>query len=411
MDIQDNDGLDEDNNQRLIANGYATYFGDEYSLAQEEAEDREILAEMQREGLLPAENEPDTLEGEEAGEMDVPDAGAGPYEILNECDGQLPQAEAISQSPTGSSQFVLDLNSEEMDELLASRPLNSRNTDPTAIQSLDSTDNDRVYLSDTRQQQQSKRSAFMDTLADDRNTRALSLTNMTNSQVPTETQQSSRPSDNNQNMNIGHSSRQSSVLEDLRISLEGRYGPSDLRRYDAPFNTINRPLSHMNNTASQMSVGIQQSSSRLENCSVNSQRDGLSGRDRSEAPALAINRNQSKGGATSSVLTRNSHQSTSRVTSSVLSKNSPVVQAVASARQQEKASRGTNSNASMDAIKEKMESYLKACNDKLLKKQDRSPHARFLSYLGTKMENVPQEQIEKLEQDILAVVFRYTRQN
>lgn len=127
------------------------------------------------------------------------------------------------------------------------------------------------------------------------------------------------------------------------------------------------------------------------------------------------------------ILTTNRNDSSSTVipnlaiTSSALSRDSPVVQAAVSARQNVKSTaqnrpsgKGTTSssnNTSMDAIKEKMESYLKACNDKLQNKTDRSPHARFLSYLGTKMEKVPVEKLELVEKEILSVVFRLSNED
>lgn len=63
----------------------------------------------------------------------------------------------------------------------------------------------------------------------------------------------------------------------------------------------------------------------------------------------------------------------------------------------------------IDALRQKMDSYLTACNNKVLEKpQPRSPHAPFLAYLGTKLEVVPEDRIQTLEREILDLVFKYS---
>lgn len=106
---------------------------------------------------------------------------------------------------------------------------------------------------------------------------------------------------------------------------------------------------------------------------------------------------------------RNEKASNRKTPNSALSKNSPVVPATVAAHQQQKdQSTGNGNSKSMDAIKEKMEVYLNACNDKILKKPERSPHASFLSYLSSKMDNIPKERVPALEKEILDVVFRFS---
>lgn len=123
-------------------------------------------------------------------------------------------------------------------------------------------------------------------------------------------------------------------------------------------------------------------------------------------------RQADKSQTTQPTMSVNRNQSTGKVTSSILSKSSPVVQAVSSISETNRSSgKSANNTASMDAIKAKMEAYLTACNDKLHQKTDRSPHARFLAYLGTKMENVARDKMEALEQELLSVVYRYSEKN
>ncbi|XP_037024895.1 uncharacterized protein LOC119066491 [Bradysia coprophila] len=103
---------------------------------------------------------------------------------------------------------------------------------------------------------------------------------------------------------------------------------------------------------------------------------------------------------------RNDPTANRKIPNSALSKNSPVVQATVAVRQQEKNS--SSDATSMEKIKEKMELYLNACNDKLVKKPERSPHASFLSYLGSKMDGIPKEKIPALEKEILDIVYRFS---
>lgn len=59
---------------------------------------------------------------------------------------------------------------------------------------------------------------------------------------------------------------------------------------------------------------------------------------------------------------------------------------------------------SMDAVRSKLSSCITALSTKVSEKQNRSPHAPFLAYLGTKMPNVPNENLATLEKEILKLV-------
>lgn len=54
-----------------------------------------------------------------------------------------------------------------------------------------------------------------------------------------------------------------------------------------------------------------------------------------------------------------------------------------------------------------MDNYLNQCSQKLLERPQRSPHAAFLSYLGTKLEGVPIEKMPAVEVKLLDMVFKF----
>lgn len=58
----------------------------------------------------------------------------------------------------------------------------------------------------------------------------------------------------------------------------------------------------------------------------------------------------------------------------------------------------------IEAIRHRMESCLTAITNKVTEKGQRSPHAPFLAYLGTKLPNVSKEKLPALEQEILDLV-------
>lgn len=58
----------------------------------------------------------------------------------------------------------------------------------------------------------------------------------------------------------------------------------------------------------------------------------------------------------------------------------------------------------IEAIRVRMESCLTAITNKVTEKAQRSPHAPFLAYLGTKLPNVPKEFLPSLEREILELV-------
>lgn len=58
----------------------------------------------------------------------------------------------------------------------------------------------------------------------------------------------------------------------------------------------------------------------------------------------------------------------------------------------------------IEAIRQRMESCLNAITNKATDKAQRSPHAPFLAYLGTKLPNVPAEVLPNLEREILDLV-------
>ena len=64
----------------------------------------------------------------------------------------------------------------------------------------------------------------------------------------------------------------------------------------------------------------------------------------------------------------------------------------------------TTKERRIEAIRQKMESCLTAITKKVTEKSNRSPHAPFLAYLGTKLPNVPPETLPSLEQQILQLV-------
>lgn len=63
---------------------------------------------------------------------------------------------------------------------------------------------------------------------------------------------------------------------------------------------------------------------------------------------------------------------------------------------------------SLEAIRHKMDSCLTAIANKVSDKAQRSPHAPFLAYLGTKLPNIPKEKIQDVEKEILELVDYYS---
>lgn len=63
----------------------------------------------------------------------------------------------------------------------------------------------------------------------------------------------------------------------------------------------------------------------------------------------------------------------------------------------------------IEAIRVRMESCLTAITNKVTEKGQRSPHAPFLSYLGTKLPNVPKEILPNLEREILELVDHHSK--
>lgn len=64
----------------------------------------------------------------------------------------------------------------------------------------------------------------------------------------------------------------------------------------------------------------------------------------------------------------------------------------------------TSKEKSLEAIRQKMDSCLSAIANKVTDRPQRSPHAPFLAYLGTKLPNVPKEKIAAVEQELLEIV-------
>lgn len=64
----------------------------------------------------------------------------------------------------------------------------------------------------------------------------------------------------------------------------------------------------------------------------------------------------------------------------------------------------TSNEKSIEIIRHKMDSCLTALQNKITDKTQRSPHAPFLAYLGTKLVNVPKEILSNVEEEILDVV-------
>lgn len=64
----------------------------------------------------------------------------------------------------------------------------------------------------------------------------------------------------------------------------------------------------------------------------------------------------------------------------------------------------TSKEKSIDAIRQKMDSCLSAMANKITEKTQRSPHAPFLAYLGTKLSDVPKQILPNLEREILELV-------
>lgn len=64
-----------------------------------------------------------------------------------------------------------------------------------------------------------------------------------------------------------------------------------------------------------------------------------------------------------------------------------------------------------DILRKKMDSYLNQCSQKLSENPQRSPHASFLAYLGTKLESVAKEKIQEVEVRLLNVVLEFIEEN
>lgn len=62
----------------------------------------------------------------------------------------------------------------------------------------------------------------------------------------------------------------------------------------------------------------------------------------------------------------------------------------------------------IEAIRQRMESCLSAITNKVTEKSERSPHAPFLAYLGTKLSLVPPELLPNLEREILEMVNHHS---
>lgn len=67
------------------------------------------------------------------------------------------------------------------------------------------------------------------------------------------------------------------------------------------------------------------------------------------------------------------------------------------------------SNGQDDLLRRKLESCISSLSTKISEKHQRSPHAPFLAYLGTKLPNVPIEELPRLEKRILDLVDSFTR--
>lgn len=107
---------------------------------------------------------------------------------------------------------------------------------------------------------------------------------------------------------------------------------------------------------------------------------------------LSSNKNTTKNGMRPSVLTPNQ---TVPVSTSLTHKSAPPCTVTTAPTSKEK---------SLDAIRQKMDSCLSAIANKVTDKPQRSPHAPFLAYLGTKLPNVPKEKIAHVEQELLEIV-------
>lgn len=65
----------------------------------------------------------------------------------------------------------------------------------------------------------------------------------------------------------------------------------------------------------------------------------------------------------------------------------------------------------IDALRQKMDNYLTACNNKVLPPTpQRSPYAPFLAYLATKLSNVPEENLPLVEREILNLVLQHSKE-
>ncbi len=230
--------------------GHTSFFGaeDYYSLAQEQADARETIAQMERDGLLR-----DRLLREDDSEaLDEAEGATSQYEILDEFEVLTTQMTTL-QSDAGSTSAPLilnfDANEDEIDKFVSGRQLNSTQSED---------------LGDTRQQQKSKSTITIDDTDADQQ---FSIGNILNSQTSAEAQHSYYHLDSNRNMdmeppNLSSSQREHSNMQERAVG--GRYfGSIDSTQSESP--TLPLPA---NRTASRLdmstSAGAQHSYNRLD---------------------------------------------------------------------------------------------------------------------------------------------------
>lgn len=162
---------------------------------------------------------------------------------------------------------------------------------------------------------------------------------------------------------------QSSVRNSSTV---GNRTPSGVKRLE-----INKQL-EPNNPRANASTAQQQRSSRIE-----------SSNPRKTAPKNYVDRQDQSNRVNSSV------NDPSRETRPLIRMNATPTE--------------TSKEKRIEEIRHRMESCLTAITNKVTEKTNRSPHAPFLAYLGTKLPNVPAKILAVLERKILDLVDAHSK--
>lgn len=89
--------------------------------------------------------------------------------------------------------------------------------------------------------------------------------------------------------------------------------------------------------------------------------------------------------------------------------NAPTMSTSSSSKAPQATTTSSPTDRNMEAMQNKLSSCISALSTKVTEKQNRSPHAPFLAYLGTKLPNVPKEELAALEKEILNLVDSFCR--